>query len=616
MKKNNRIVIFDLDMYSNRIGFFSNNRERIVSWFGLFLTLIYILVLLVALIIYSVNAIRRKEIRIYDSNMLSNITPSIEINPNVLNLAFGLEDPISLNRSLDPSIYYPEIIFIDKIKNNEGIFETVLEKKLKYGRCKNDSFGQNYNNILGNFELNNSYCLEDFNLTLAGGYKYDRMSYITIKIIPCLNETNEFVCKPKEVIGNFLSRTYLSIFIKDFGLNPTNFNIPILPTIQNIYMNIDKRIYRNIILNFGITEIQTDVGLFSESLNINKFLKFNSEQRSFYLRNDEEFIQEKKICAIDIRLDDNIHIQKRSYQKIPEVFSIIGGYMQLLSTVFSLISILTNLDLEVKILNNLFNFNLKQNRMTIKINNIKDFTSNKSKFKNYHFTTKKTFIIKKIKNKSNMNLHSINNNSSLNSISKKNLISFDIKSYNKNMISNLNNKIERNNNNENGESLHKNINNNNIHSNNIRKSIFYNQYSSQNNNNVNNDKINGLNIDIRAKSLKSEEKVYFRPIRMITKTLGLKSNKDNNWNEEDDNNIHLNLINYYCCGSICKKKKHIELFDIGVSLYRKRMDIINVFTILLLSEKMLLKIDRQKVVTFNKEGEETPSILNNNNLNS
>lgn len=40
------------------------------------------------------------------------------------------------------------------------------------------------------------------------------------------------------------------------------------------------------------------------------------------------------------------------------------------------------------------------------------------------------------------------------------------------------------------------------------------------------------------------------------------------------------------------------------------MDIINVFTILLLSEKMLLKLDRQQNFIFTKEFLETPQVLN------
>ena len=343
MRKNNGIIIYDLDMYSNRIGFFSNNRERIGSNFGLFLTFIYILASLIIFIIYSIDTIGRKDMRVYDSNIFSNTTPSIEVNSNNMNFAFGLEDPISSNKYIDPSIYYPEIIFIDRIKNNDGEFKTVERKELKYERCKNNSFGDN--NIFGDIEIGNSYCLEDFNITLSGGYKYNRMSYIKIKIMPCSNKTGISNCKPQEVIDKYLTRGYLSILLKDIGLNPANYSIPVLPTIQNLYTTIDKRIFREYVINYGITEIQTDTGLFYQHINKKKYLKYNSGQETFYFRSNEEISKNKQLCVIQIRLDDTIHIQKRTYKKIPEIFSLIGGYMQLLSTVFSLISILTNLDL-------------------------------------------------------------------------------------------------------------------------------------------------------------------------------------------------------------------------------------------------------------------------------
>ena len=65
MNKSNGVIIFDLDMYSNRISFFYNNRERIGSLLGLFLTLIYILASLIIFILYSIDIlIIRKILRI------------------------------------------------------------------------------------------------------------------------------------------------------------------------------------------------------------------------------------------------------------------------------------------------------------------------------------------------------------------------------------------------------------------------------------------------------------------------------------------------------------------------------------------------------------------------
>ena len=56
-----------------------------------------------------------------------------------------------------------------------------------------------------------------------------------------------------------------------------------------------------------------------------------------------------------------------------------------------------------------------------------------------------------------------------------------------------------------------------------------------------------------------------------------------------DNKIKFNIFDYYCLRKISRKKKDIELFNLGLSLYKKRMDIINIFTFLLLSENKLLE---------------------------
>ena len=61
-----------------------------------------------------------------------------------------------------------------------------------------ENFGENYQKFFAKGELNTSYCLKQFNVTLAGGYKYDKMSYIRLKIFPCVNKTeNNNHCKPR-----------------------------------------------------------------------------------------------------------------------------------------------------------------------------------------------------------------------------------------------------------------------------------------------------------------------------------------------------------------------------------------------------------------------------------
>lgn len=556
MRRNEGISFLDFDMYSNRISFFSNNRERIGSYFGLILTIIYFIVFIILIVIYSLDAVKRTDIRVYDSTSFSSQTPFINIDSSLINFAFGLEDRISSNRFIDPSIYYPEILYLERIKLPGGEFQTQKRVTLKYERCSKERFGKNYKDLLVENELNNSYCLSDFNLTLAGGYKYDIMNYIRIKIIPCVNSTqNNYTCKTKDEIDYYINGGYLSILFMDIGLNPSNFSYPIVHTLQDLYTTVDKKIFRDFILNFQIDEIETDTGLISEKIYKEKYLHFLSNEQSFYFRSDEEYYSGKQICAIQIRLSHLIHIQRRSYKKLQESFSIIGGYMQLLSTVFTLISlVISKLNLELKIMNELFFFNIKENKMTMKIRDIKDFTAIKNKdymkipYKRRDLFSKKNLPIKN---------------------------SFDLPDLNKSR----NNIIENNNN----------INNKNYLTMNTPNNMLKNK---------------NKNIDDSKSGLKTliHKEVYSRPYRIHSN-----SSKNVEIDMNEKNNININLFDYYCLGKFCKKSKPIELFDIGVSLYRKRMDIVNVFTILLLIEKIILKIDRQNLFGLNGEGDTIPS---------
>jgi len=180
----------NIDMYSKKIGFSYHGHEKISSFFGLFLTLAYIFVSLTLFIYEIIKTFQRKELTVYDSTMYGTEMPSININSDQFYFAFGLEDPSTSSRFIDDRIYIPKIVFVDKVKVNDELV-TANQITLEYEKCNVEKFGEKYQSLFIKHELDNSYCLKDtnFNLTLAGGYKYDRMTYIRIRIYPCVNST-------------------------------------------------------------------------------------------------------------------------------------------------------------------------------------------------------------------------------------------------------------------------------------------------------------------------------------------------------------------------------------------------------------------------------------------
>ena len=332
----------NFDIYASSPHFYFNNHDKLNTCFGTLLTIIYIIVSLTLFIVHLVEIFNHSNLKVHDSIIYGQEMPNIDLNSSSLYFAFGIEDPNTMNRFIDDSIYIPKIVFVDKIKINDELV-TSYQENLDFERCNVNNFGEDYQRLFLENELNNSYCLKNFNLTLAGGYKYERFSYIRIRIYPCVNSTeNNNSCKPQEEIDRLMSSSYFSIILKDIGLNPSDYSNPVIPTLQDIYTTIDKRIYKNYILNFGITEIKTDKGLFDSREEVKKFLQFRKESETFTFRNEEEYYKGKSVIIVQLKLEDNINVQTRSYTKLPELFSTIGGYMQLMNTAFILLSLLAN----------------------------------------------------------------------------------------------------------------------------------------------------------------------------------------------------------------------------------------------------------------------------------
>ena len=502
--------------------------------------------------------------RVYDSTTYPQDIPSLNISPKTLYFAFGLEDPKTSNRFIDESIYYPTLLFFDRVKVN-GEFITTKRVELDYEPCKEEKFGEEYKHLISSGDLSNSYCLKDFNLTLAGGYKFNRFSYLRIRINPCVNKTeneneNNNHCKPQDVIDYYLKGGYFSMITKDIGLNPNNISEPVIYTLQNLYTTIDKSIYKDYIIYYGITEVKTDIGLFNQVFETKKFLQFRKDVQSFYFRNESEYYEGKSLCSIDFRLDDLIYTQKRIYSKLQEAFSIIGGYMQLTSTIFTMLSFFANRIIpELKILNGIFNYNLKEKKLTLKVHSIKDLN-----LKNFSTHLYFPSISQKQESDTNNKTQSnINENSGNNIIEIAKNITPSIELNNKRKKSLFIQIKEREK--ENDKSNMEILNNTNLPlCNNKRKSA------------INKNIIINKNYIYRVGS-------FYPKLRSISE----EKDKDST-SKENVHKINFNTFDFYCLKKLTRRKKDIEMYNIGLSLYKKRMDIINVFTFFILAEKKYL----------------------------
>ena len=568
------INILDLDIYSRRISFFYGGKEKISSKFGFFLTSLYIVISIVLFLNYFIRTISREEVTASDSTTHLDTIPSIDINQDIFNLAFGLEHPSTFSRFIDETIYYPKISYIEKIKKN-GIFVNKLKINVEAEKCKNSKFGQNFQNLLEKGELNNSYCLSNYNLTLKGGFQYSEVAFIKISIFPCKNSTeNNITCKPQNVIDKFFHNNYFSILAKDTALNPSDFSNPGLPILLNTYTSVDKQIKKDYYVKFAITEIETDTGLFSQQIKKDKFLRYTKDFDDFFFVDSNYFTSGKEILSLTIRIEDNIYFQKRTYKKMAEVFASTGGYMQLIYSIFAIISILTKtMNIEKKLINSLFYFNVKQKKVILSIEYKK-----KLNYTTLGSSIEKTEDIKETKQ--------IWKNSEKNK--KINFIPYIAK---KSPLIRKYSKFVKNEK-KNEKSL--------------RKSVSLGKDTPipiKNNNGQNDASIDGLLNIPKIKEYNGKKYSIVQSNKILNNTqmnrlyLRNKTNESENMEKlekENFNGVDFNLFEYYCFWKLSKKKLQIELFKFAYKFFKSQMDIVNFFNIIILTQIMMKKQSNEK----------------------
>jgi len=553
-KANNfNLSFLDFDIYSKKIGLFYHNKEKIGSLFGFILTVIYIGVSMSLFIFYTFTTIKKRDINVHDSYLYQKEAPSINLNPNLFYFAFGVQNNLAdFSRFIDETIYFPKVYFINK-KKEGSIFKLVEEIPLDIERCRQEKFGEEYQKLLVENELNNSYCIKELNLTLIGNSKFDKMSYIKIEIYPCLNTTeNKNLCKSKEIINSYLSGTYISILTKDIGLEPTNYENPIVPIFQDIYVTIDKTYFRDFSLYFGIVEIQTDEGLFYEKIKKERYLNFIKTSQGIYNQEEENFYN-KSMCDVEFRISDDIRVQKRTYMKMSEVFVITGGYMQLISTIFTILTFLTKtLMHQLKLVNDIFDFYPKQNKISLKydLQNLFFCPSFNNKKKDYS-----------LKNLQNMFSDKYSNS---------------IFNYKKNKFLKLNNteKIK-------ADKL-SDINCN-------KKSKKEKDYS----NLENKSKVAFLSHGINSISQISKNSIFNK--NQIIKQKDSFYEKSKYAENKEIRKIKINPFFYKYFPKYKNNNEDINLFNLAISFYKKKMDIVYLFHNILLFEK-LLKFEKENIM--------------------
>ena len=514
----------NIDIFDKSFDLYFKGKNKKSTYIGSIFTICYGVIYFSFFLYKILRMINKRDITFYDTTAHLEEIPEIDATNENFYGGFALEHPETYDNFIDETIYFPKAYYkVGKLEGDNWIWNI---KEIELEKCQLEKFGSTYKDKFKNKKLNNLYCFKNVNDKLLGHFSYDYYSFYFIQLFPCRNTTENSKCQTREKMDYYLKSTFVSFQLQDIEITPLNFSHPVIGRDLDIYATVGKKLFQELHVLYQIVDIETDLDPlgFSDFQNVRseKYLKYNSLIQMTNILENDLYETGESFCNITIKLSEKVLTERRRYTKLIEVMRDVGGFMEVILSVFKIVSLFsTNILYEKSLVNCLFEFDI--DRKNIIIHN---------KYQNK--LTKKINLDKKISKRNEYELdYNILNNDVI-ATSKNNLNNNKLKNYYENNL-----ELDKNNKRRsNLRPMRNNINRRNF----IRRTI----------NNINIIK----NIDIYNYKNKGEE---------LDGTI--------------INKIKINKCCIYFCFLCVRKRKNMEniLLDEGMRIIIEKLDIINIF---------------------------------------
>ena len=372
-------VIHDIDLFGKEPELYYKGNNKKSSLIGRIFTVFYVSIYLAFFLYKIIRMLQKVDVTFYQTTAYTGEIPQIHLTNEIFYGGFALANARTLQPFIDESIYFIDLQFRtgERINNN---WNWKIER-LEIEVCDLSKFSPRYYELFKDKPMKNMYCPKTMDLMLQGHTTYDIYSYFYVGFYPCVNTTTKQICKPPEIIDQYLKNAYVSFKMQDVELTPQIYETPIQLRGKEVNSPASKNLFQNINAYFQIIEMETDddiVGFeWFSNLKKEKYLKYDGPIVLSKLMDNTQYQYGQALCDVTVQLTEQVLTIKRTYTKLIEVLGDVGGLMEVIYMCFKMISsLITDMLYEKSMVNNLFSFNLEKKIVFIK--DMKKKTNNNS----------------------------------------------------------------------------------------------------------------------------------------------------------------------------------------------------------------------------------------------
>jgi len=349
-----------LDYLSPRVTFYHKGLISHASILSGILSIIFYIIKIILALYYSLQLIQRKDLKAFYYNTFIEDAPTFPLNSSSLFhfLSLDNKNKNSVNEGIDFTKF--RIIGFEKLYDNIIHNSSVLVKMNHwlYGKCNSDDIeGINYLIDYDFFEK--SACIQKyfdskekkyFNKdepkfkwpVMAHGTNNPNNKFYSIYMGKCHKDTLNLIlgdgynCKNYSEIDKYFNSNgakILNFYFVDNYVNILNYKNPFTKYIYKIESPLYQNEYSINNINFNPLTIKTNNGLIFDNVE--------QEISYIFLRNDVYISETKEMdiySAYCIWLKNTNYYYERTYKRIQDIFSSIGG----INNIINIIAILLN----------------------------------------------------------------------------------------------------------------------------------------------------------------------------------------------------------------------------------------------------------------------------------
>ncbi|KAL4507261.1 hypothetical protein ABPG72_002054 [Tetrahymena utriculariae] len=342
----------NFDIFGSQVQFRFQGSKSYSTSLGVFFTISITAILLFRLV-FMVNDIQNRiNPTVIQKERQVDSPEKFVMNPKTLPLAFGMQDGVTYNHYIDPTIYNVVAYQLTKVTtyDDQGQPQYQFQQtNVTVQRCTEHHF-QNAKTKYGFLSLpyESLYCIDpQFEEIIEGDYSQQNFQQFVIQVYPCVGQG----CGNTTSLG----KGYFAIYFQDVVVDPEIKDEPFRFYNRDLFWTTSLQSPRDLNMYFRNNYIESDYGWITPDIQTVRYISYNYQDLSFTSGVDY-FLQ------LILRFEkQKENVYSRKYKNLTNVISEMGGFAQsMLAIGFILCTTFSDLMLNKSIINDAFDFKITE----------------------------------------------------------------------------------------------------------------------------------------------------------------------------------------------------------------------------------------------------------------